>query len=95
MTQKDHNVGKLLGACVAAMPIVPRKRSPKLKSEIKCHDIDFTYSQSIDNSSLSSYKKNSVWLVKNGWNVAAKKDMPIYGIIGIFRDFLAYNLAKY
>ena len=25
----------------------------------------------------------------------AKKRMPIYGIIGIFRDFLAYNLAKY
>ena len=25
----------------------------------------------------------------------AKKRMPIYGIIGIFRDFLAYNLANY
>ena len=25
----------------------------------------------------------------------AEKRMPIYGIIGIFRDILAYNLAKY
>ena len=25
----------------------------------------------------------------------AKKRMPKYGIIGIFRDFLAYNLANY
>ena len=24
----------------------------------------------------------------------AKKRMPIYGIIGIFREFLAHNLAK-
>ena len=31
---------------------------------------------------------------KNGW-VMAEKCMPLYGIIGTFRDFVAHKLAKY
>ena len=83
-----------LGASVAATSIFPPKRSQKLNSEIKCHNINFTFKQSIDNSLLSSHKKLQPDWSKNGWEMAEKR-MPIFGIIGIFRDFLAYNLAKY
>ena len=49
--------------------------------------------QSIDNILPSSHKCQPDWS-KNGW-VMAKKRMPLYEIIYIFRDFLAHHLNKY
>ena len=48
----------------------------------------------IDNSLISSHKKFQPDWSKNGL-VMAKKRMPLYGMIGIFRDFLAHKLTKY
>ena len=50
--------------------------------------------KSIDNSLMSSHKKFQPKWSKNG-SVMAKKSMPLYGIIGIIRDFLAHKLVKY
>ena len=53
-----------------------------------------SYHQSINNSLLSYHKKISVRLNEK-WLSYGQKSMPKYGIIDIFRAFLAYDLAKY
>ena len=64
---------------MAASPIFPPKRPQKSKSEIMCHNIDFTQKFSLIGQKMAeSWPKNVC-------------PYNIYGIIGIFRGVLAYN----
>ena len=71
----------------------PAKKGPENRNRKLIAMPLISNQHSIDTSSRSSYKKFQLNWPINGW-VMVKNRLPIHGIIGIFRDFLAYNLAK-
>ena len=78
-----------MGIC-GATPFFRPQRGPKnRKRQLRPKTMIFL-NQSIDTSLLSfsliGQKMPELW---------PKKRMPIYGIIDIFRDFLAHNSADY
>ena len=103
MTQKVHQVGQLFGLVLrsqthwgpsGATPFFRLSKGPKnQKWQIRLKTM-ISHDQSIDNGLLSSHKNFQPNWLKNDW-VMAKICMPLYGIIGIFRDFLAHISAKY
>ena len=100
LTQKDHNVGQRFGRVFRPQAPVWRSRPfsrqerPKNRNWKLSAITLISHQQSIDNSFLSSHKKFSPIGQTICW-VMTEKRMLIYGIIGIFRDFLAFKLAKY
>ena len=96
MTQKGQLFGRVLGPRPfgAGHAHFTANKGPK-NQNLKLITITLIpHQQSIDNSFFSSHKTFQPDWPKNG-SVMAEKRKPIYGIIGIFRDFLANDLAKY
>ena len=83
VTQKDPYVGRVFTWSNFLVGVWSPKNGNQKLSSITL----ISHQQSIDNRFLSSHKK-----FQPNWQNMAKKCMPIYGMIGIFREILAHNL---